>query len=572
MIIGYVKGQTLKKNQPTIISSSINYLSAKIVFQTAEWDNLVKWAHFKKENDVFDFLMDGDEIPKTSGLNLYEGIWKLYIHGERIEIAEDGSINIVEKITTNTVDIEVLRYEQTGPSLPEISTSNAEQISALAFRSMQISESVREDADNGVFDGIGIEDIKQKVVSSEDNGKNVVEVTLTDGNKKTFIVENGSKGSKGDNAEITKVTASVNNTVGTPSVNVEMGGTPTKRTFNFDFENLKGNKGDDGISATHRWDGTTLTVTSASGTSSANLKGDKGEPFTFDDFTEEQLAALKGPKGDKGDPSSPDWNVNDKTAAGYVKNRTHYVEQGVYHTLDPHYLPDSIPCSEDSTIWKLPETDVQLDSTGEGTIYNIEVNIREGDEVTVVYNGVKYHTVVSAPWMDNGVWSIEIMDDNNETICTISEYVESDDSHNIWVIGTYQSPDLIKLGIYKGDKIIRKLPIECMPDGVGGGSFGECVTFDFSTFNGETIQCDKTWEEIIFAIFSGKQLYARVTAPFDDIDNGKGEITVMSPLTYCFDSTTTLISFSGVVYMNGTIALASIYANGGDWTFSFTLV
>lgn len=27
-------------------------------------------------------------------------------------------------------------------------------------------------------------------------------------------------------------------------------------------------------------------------------KGDKGDPFTYDDFTEEQLAGLKGPKGD----------------------------------------------------------------------------------------------------------------------------------------------------------------------------------------------------------------------------------------------------------------------------------
>ena len=38
-----------------------------------------------------------------------------------------------------------------------------------------------------------------------------------------------------------------------------------------------GSNGKDGISATHRWDGTTLTVTSASGTSSADLKGDKGD-------------------------------------------------------------------------------------------------------------------------------------------------------------------------------------------------------------------------------------------------------------------------------------------------------
>ncbi len=40
---------------------------------------------------------------------------------------------------------------------------------------------------------------------------------------------------------------------------------------------LKGEKGDDGISATHSWNGTTLTITSASGTSSANLKGEKGD-------------------------------------------------------------------------------------------------------------------------------------------------------------------------------------------------------------------------------------------------------------------------------------------------------
>ena len=39
-----------------------------------------------------------------------------------------------------------------------------------------------------------------------------------------------------------------------------------------------GAAGKDGISATHRWDGTVLTITSASGTSSADLKGEKGDP------------------------------------------------------------------------------------------------------------------------------------------------------------------------------------------------------------------------------------------------------------------------------------------------------
>ena len=50
----------------------------------------------------------------------------------------------------------------------------------------------------------------------------------------------------------------------------------------------KGDKGDPGVSVTHEWNGTTLIVTSASGTSSADLKGEKGDPGVV---TEEQVAA-----------------------------------------------------------------------------------------------------------------------------------------------------------------------------------------------------------------------------------------------------------------------------------------
>jgi hypothetical protein len=62
--------------------------------------------------------------------------------------------------------------------------------------------------------------------------------------------------------------------------------------------------GEDGVSVTHEWVGTTLYVTSASGTSYRNLKGakgDKGDNGTFDDLTDAQKASLKGDKGDKGD-------------------------------------------------------------------------------------------------------------------------------------------------------------------------------------------------------------------------------------------------------------------------------
>lgn len=98
---------------------------------------------------------------------------------------------------------------------------------------------------------------------------------------------------------------------------------------------LKGERGDDGVSATHSWNGTTLIVTSASGTSSANLKGDKGDKgdtgeagytpvrgidyWTDDDKNEiKQSIDIVIPNGD--------WNQNDETAVDYIKNRTHYSE------------------------------------------------------------------------------------------------------------------------------------------------------------------------------------------------------------------------------------------------------
>ena len=64
-----------------------------------------------------------------------------------------------------------------------------------------------------------------------------------------------------------------------------------------------GTDGQDGVSCTHSWDGSVLTVASASGTSSADLrgpKGDKGDPFEYSDFTAEQLEALRGPQGAPG--------------------------------------------------------------------------------------------------------------------------------------------------------------------------------------------------------------------------------------------------------------------------------
>lgn len=65
-----------------------------------------------------------------------------------------------------------------------------------------------------------------------------------------------------------------------------------------------GADGADGVGCTHSWSGSVLTVTSASGTSSADLRGPKGDSFTYADFTSEQLDALRGEDGADGAPGA----------------------------------------------------------------------------------------------------------------------------------------------------------------------------------------------------------------------------------------------------------------------------
>lgn len=96
--------------------------------------------------------------------------------------------------------------------------------------------------------------------------------------------KNGADGTNGQDGYSPTATVTQTDTGATITITDKNGTTTTNITNGKDGTNgtngtdgKDGAKGADGVSVTHSWNGTTLTVTSASGTSSADLKGEKGD-------------------------------------------------------------------------------------------------------------------------------------------------------------------------------------------------------------------------------------------------------------------------------------------------------
>lgn len=88
---------------------------------------------------------------------------------------------------------------------------------------------------------------------------------------------------------------------------------------------LQGIQGESGISARHKWNGTVLTITSASGSSSADLKGEKGD---------------KGEDGIIGRDGKSAYDF--AKDAGYTGTETEFSEKLAQETATPQYVDDAI--------------------------------------------------------------------------------------------------------------------------------------------------------------------------------------------------------------------------------------
>lgn len=126
MIIGYITGQALQIQAPVIVSDSINFLTAQFFFQTEDWRGLSKWAHFKQGENVYDFALENDRIEKDAHLNLSDGEWEIYLHGNEFA---DGEV--VERITTEIVNLTVKKSGALeGEPFAEQPASEVERLNA----------------------------------------------------------------------------------------------------------------------------------------------------------------------------------------------------------------------------------------------------------------------------------------------------------------------------------------------------------------------------------------------------------------------------------------------------------
>ena len=124
-----------------------------------------------------------------------------------------------------------------------------------------------------------------------------LEITRRTGEKKTFDLETlrgeqgpqgdpgiqGPKGDPGDTVSISRVTATIDDNVGVPTVTTKVSSDDKGATIDFNFSNLKGFPGPMGPRGPMGVQGE---------------QGVKGDPFTYDDFTSEEIEGLKKPATD----------------------------------------------------------------------------------------------------------------------------------------------------------------------------------------------------------------------------------------------------------------------------------
>lgn len=308
-----VKNNTVMKSNPdtpdnyTIPRFSVNAIEIKFYLDRS-WDEYSLRLQVTKDTTTYNVLLENNKAYVPADIET--GEWNVSIIGEKGTEKRNTTIPATFKVVDGGY------VEGGSPAVPP-EPDLYQQLIEKIEEGNDIAQSVRDDADAGLFngkDGTGIE----KIELLNKSGKTATyKITFTDGSSFEYQVldgqdgingvngitptigENGNwfigeidtgkpaRGEKGEQGEqgiqgiqgvpgqdgtdgVTpdiSINATVNNTVGTPSVSIEKTGTLENPVFNLSFENLKGeqglkgDKGEQGVAGTNGADGKTATIT-----------------------------------------------------------------------------------------------------------------------------------------------------------------------------------------------------------------------------------------------------------------------------------------------------------------------
>lgn len=145
MIKLIVNNQELSIVTQKVVSGTHDYLTVEADFKGSTWDGLRKWVHFTMGEFNYIMPMLDDAIAEDMHLDLTEGTWEVYVHGNLIEDDE-----VTERITT---DIKYLYVDapHDGHPFPPLTPDYEETLANQVAEAKEISAKLRKDAEAGLF-------------------------------------------------------------------------------------------------------------------------------------------------------------------------------------------------------------------------------------------------------------------------------------------------------------------------------------------------------------------------------------------------------------------------------------
>lgn len=241
-------------------------------------------------------------------------------------------------------------------------------------------------------------------------------------------------------------------------------GTTTAQVYN-GSNGLPGADGRDGrdgfsptIEVTDTETGVLLTITDSTGTKTATvsdgvagpqgpqgepgIQGEKGDPFTYADFTEEQLSALTGPQG----PAGKD-GVNGQDGHTPVRGTDYWTENDKQEIITEAASAVNVPVATTTTAGKVKPDGTTITVDADGTIHSAGGG-----------GGGSSYTFTNGLTETNGTVSWDLndrikLDNNNNATLGLSEefYIQNDQSvKNNFLFGTTNSTGK-NIEVYKSD-------------------------------------------------------------------------------------------------------------------------